>query len=670
MESVIATLAALGAPVEGPEDLKSALRQRRQELARRFIEPVVVLWSGDSSLLEARLPQADADAVAEATIFLEGGGERSLSVPCGEALVLGVDEVEGVRYVRKALRLPADLPAGRHRLFLEAGRATARAFLLVAPVRAYDAWRGRRAWGVILPLYALHGARSWGAGDFADLRRLMGFVGERGGSVVGVLPLLAAFLDRPCEPSPYAPASRLFWNEAYAAVDEAPGLAACDGADEALGSAHAAAEIEALRASPLIDWRRLYGLKRVVLQRLADCFMSERGFETPAFRAFADRTPELESYARFRAVHERLGRPWRLWPSRLQAGDLRPTDFEERARAYHVYVQWLTDRQLAEAAAEGAKRGVCLYLDLPLGAHADGYDVWRHRELFAVGASAGAPPDPFFAGGQVWGFPPPRPEAMRAEGYAHLGDVLAHHLRYAGLLRVDHVLGLHRLFWVPAGAEPAQGVYVRYPAEEMYALLSIASHGHRAGIVGEDLGTVPAYVRPAMRRHGIGRSFVVQLEARPEAARTLPAPPPGSVASLNTHDLPPFASFWRGGDIDVLSSQGHVSRRAARAMRAERRRVRRGLRRQLGLGAASEAADGEREAFRASLDFLARSRAGLVLLNLEDAWAEEAAQNMPGTALESNWRRRARYEIEEVETLPEVGEAMGVLGRGRRRQRA
>src|SRR3990172_6909058 len=225
--------------------------------------------------------------------------------------------------------------------------------------------------------------------------------------------------------------------------------------------------------------------------------------------------PEVEDYARFRATGERQRAPWPSWSRPLCDGVLTEGDYDERARRYHLYVQWVAREQIRVLSEHSRRAGVNLYLDLPLGVHPHSYDVWREREAFVLGVSGGAPPDVVFTQGQDWGFPPLHPEAIREQGYRYVIAYLRHQLQHTTLLRIDHVMGLHRLFWIPKGLEARDGVCVRYPAEELYAIFCLESHRHRASIVGENLGTVPAYVNSAMARHNLHRMYVLQYELDP-----------------------------------------------------------------------------------------------------------------------------------------------------------
>src|SRR5207253_8981248 len=208
----------------------------------------------------------------------------------------------------------------------------------------------------------------------------------------------------------------------------------------------------------------------------------------------------------------------------------------------HLYVQYRMRQQLR--ATPG------LYLDFPLGVSAGGFDAHHYAAQFAKGASVGAPPDAFFTKGQNWGFPPLDPDAIREHRHAYFRACIRNHMEHAGILRIDHHMGLHRLFWIPAGGEPKDGVYVRYPDEELYAILTIESHRHNCVVLGEDLGTVPEYVPRAMRAHGVRRMYVVQYELKPEGPAPAGRPPAESIASINTHDMPTFAGFWSAEDVD------------------------------------------------------------------------------------------------------------------------
>jgi hypothetical protein len=259
-----------------------------------------------------------------------------------------------------------------------------------------------------------------------------------------------------------------------------------------------------------VDYGRQMALKRAVLEKLAHAFHVGGGALHPEFEAFVERHPRLQDYAAFRATIERRDTTWHEWPGRLRAGTLKKGDYDERNKRYHVYVQWLAENQ----AAEIAESSTGLYLDLPLGVHPDGYDVWKERDTFLEGCAAGAPPDPVFTRGQNWGLTPLHPERARATGYGYLADCLRHQLHLAGALRIDHVMSFHRLFCIPEGMSAEDGVYVTYRPEELWAVATLESRRHQSMLVGEDLGSCwePAFALCQTKGDVVGRQRESQVE--------------------------------------------------------------------------------------------------------------------------------------------------------------
>jgi alpha-1,4-glucan:alpha-1,4-glucan 6-glycosyltransferase/4-alpha-glucanotransferase len=453
-------------------------------------------------------------------------------------------------------------------------------------------------------------------------------------------------------------------------VTRIPDLERCPVARAVLESGGFRAELEKLQARSLIDYRAVMTLKRTVLQELAHCLSKQDSERKTNFKRFVKTHPRVDDYAAFRAKNERERLPWRRWPEESRDGKLTATDYDEAAKHYHLYVQWQTDEQMRSLGEKTKGEGPALYLDFPLGVNLDGYDVWRERSVFALEASGGAPPDLFFTKGQSWGFPPFNPEGLRRQGYRYYIDSLRHHLRYSGMLRIDHVIGLHRLYWVPEGVAPSEGVFVRYPAEEFYAILNLESHRHRARIVGENLGTVPSYVNNALAKHKIYGMYVGQFDVGTTQKDALRGALPGTVASLNTHDTATFAGFWSGSDIEdrldlgLLSDAERLSQQEIRARQRDALinylRSRGWLNRQ--------AADAS-EVLKAWLCDLATGAADLVLINIEDLWLEHLPQNVPGTWDERpNWQRQARFRLEEIRSTEAVREIFQAVDKWRCRK--
>ena len=663
-ESVRALLQALGAPLAtaGPGDLAEAIAARSREAWRRAVEPVLVAWSGCRADFLIRAPETTGRVLARCLLQLEDGRTRSWTVRPGDAPAVESATVDGTRRVAWRLSLPERLPDGYHVLGVEFGSRTCRALVIAAPRRAHDS--GERSWGVFLPLHALQSADSWGVGDFTDLDALAEWLISQGGRSVALLPLLAAFLgEEPFEPSPYLPVSRLFWNELYVDPRRLPEFQRCEPAQRLVASASFRRRVQDLRAAPLVDYREAMALRRSVLELLARSLDDRRDQRQTAFREWVECHPLAREYAAFRAAGERRGL---TGPT-----GRRPAMRVAAARAYHLYAQWAAAGQVAQLVGwSGAGGG--LHLDIPVGVHPAGFDARRHPTLFAGGAALGAPPDPLFASGQDWSAPPPHPEAAREEGYAYFRASLAHQMAPAATVRLDHVMGLHRLFWIPRGGDPSDGAYVHYPSDELYAIVCLESHRHRTRVVGENLGTVPRYVNAALSRHGLAKLHVAQFGIDPAAADSLGHVPRRAFACVNTHDTPTFAGFLEGRDIDervergVLEASG--AERERRRRQAEVEALRGAVRRDSGTGAEARPrrAASDLDVLWAWLERLARSAAGVVVVNLEDLWLEPRPQNVPGTGPERpNWRRRAAHNVEAFSRLPGVKEALGRLARHR-----
>lgn len=485
------------------------------------------------------------------------------------------------------ITLDQPLPPGYHTLRVNGQEA----MLIAAPMKAHPP--RARTWGVFAPLYAAHTRRSWGAGDLGDLLAYSSWVDHHGGGVVATLPMLASFDD---EPSPYSPVSRLFWNEMYLDVTRVPEFRS-DDAD--LGT------IAHLQQSRELDYAGVRREKRRVLERCAERFVPDAELDRFASHA--------RDYAEF-------------------MGDVR----------YHLYVQYRMAQQMREVANGARRLGSGLYLDFPLGVNPAGYDAHRYAHVFAKGVSAGAPPDPFFTKGQNWGFPPFDPDALREDRYDYFRAAIRHHAAHAGILRIDHVMGLHRLYWIPEGHDAKDGVYVRYRADELYAILVVESRRHGCTIVGEDLGTVPPEVPKKMARHGLRRMYVVQYEVKPEAP-PLGDPPAASVASINTHDMPTFAAWWSAKDVDDRVEQRLLDEAGAQRERDRREQMKREL-----VNARLDGTNDSQHVLEALLVHLASSDAEIVLINLEDLWRELAPQNVPGVP-ERSWRHKFRMSLEDAQ---------------------
>lgn len=662
-ESLLGVLRSLGTPVADYRDISPALRERCQELWQRVLEPVVVARGNLAPTIDIRLPNELGKTVLSFNIILESGAQKRWDISAADLTVVNGGSVEGINYQLKRFTLPEKLPWGYHRIILYLQDRCFQSLCISSPSMAYvpfDNYK-EKIWGVFLPLYALYSERSCGCGDYTDLKSLVDYIAGLGGRAVSTLPLFPLFLDKQVEPSPYLPVSRLYWNEFYLDVEKIPELQQCESAKRILQSSVFREEIVALRKSNFVDYHRQMSLKRKLLEELCGFLFRQPSSRLDELNSFSEVNPDLRLYAQFRAAGEKLGIYWRSWPKPLQGVGINDEFYDENTRRYYLYTQWLVHQQMQDISRHIKKRGANLFLDLPLGVHPDGYDIWREQKVFVTNASAGAPPDAVFTSGQDWGFPPLHPQYIREQGYRYFIAVLRESLKYAGVLRIDHVMSLHRLFYIPDGQKESEGVYVRYPSNEMYAILSLESHRHRSALVGEDLGTVPRYVRREMNKQRLFRMYVLQYELSSNK-KGIKKPSSKSVASLNTHDMPPFASLWFDQNQEMACSIAQSDEVAT--MQSDNNST---LRRKLidylrGRGWLKEANLNPFSVLRACLAFLAASRAPVLLINLEDLWLESRPQNIPASGDKyPNWQRKAYYSIEDICEKSKLGEIMSMV---------
>jgi 4-alpha-glucanotransferase len=525
--------------------------------------------------------------------------------------------------------------------------------LIVAPVRAWRPEASRRSFGVFLPHHALHDAHTRGLGDYSALGRLGAFAAARGARVLGTLPLLPTFLGPtgPYEPSPYAPVSRCFFAEHLVDPTADPAFRDCGPARERLERARSDGTLARLRESTHVDPAGAWRLQAELLEHLSRHHWTDP-HRRAALVAWADARPMRWAYAWFRAQTLRRG-PWPTWTEDLRdrrslpPGTFRPYGPDDPL-IFWLHAQHEAERQVLALRDALASEGVELYLDLPIGTHPDGFDTWWDRAAFVEGASAGAPPDPYFQSGQDWGFPPLHPHRWRPTGDDAFLAAIEAHTRAAHRLRLDHVMGLYRLYWVPRGLGAREGLYVRYPDEVMWAALCLASHQHRCALVGENLGMVPPQVTEALRRHGIQGMAVGQFAIQPDRRAPLRRPEAGVLACLNTHDTPTFAGWWEAEDLRAHVELGWMDPDRATHERLWRARQAGAIAGHAERGPLRWPAAPLPQAVAAGVyRELCESDAEVVLVNLEDLWGETRPHNVPGTWRERpNWLRRAARPLE------------------------
>ncbi|MFK8250495.1 glycogen debranching protein GlgX [Ancylobacter terrae] len=660
-----AILTGLGLPAGTGGEVRDSLVRLSEEKWGRAMPPALVLREGGP----LRVPLGGAAALAarrlDLAITLEDGTQMALAIGAADGLREEVTRADGRRAVLRHVDLPP-LPVGRHRLTL----ADAVCRLTLAPRSCYlppTLAEGGRVFGVATHLYALRpDAQDQGIGDFTALGALGAAVAARGGASVGLNPLHALFPTDRERASPYHPSDRRFLDPIY--IDVA-----------ALGGFEARrAVFGRLSAHGAVDYPAVWAAKRAAL---AEAYAAQG--EDPAFAAFiAEGGEGLHRFAVFQAICEHHGvGDWRAFPPGLARPDAPEVAAFAAANASAVrfaqWLQWIADRQLAAAAARSAEAGLSLglYRDLAVGMAPGGAEEWAGADVVMAGLAIGAPPDPLGPEGQNWNLPPPDPMALARDGYEGFARLVAANMRHAGALRIDHVMGLRRLFLLPEGAGAGEGTYLAYPFADLAGQVALESHRARCLVVGEDLGTVPAGMREQLEADRMLSYRVLWFER--EGADFLPPDryPALAAACVSTHDLPTLRGWWAGADIaerEQLGLDDAAATAAARLARAtEKRRLAAALVAEGLLDPAQESA-GDAEApmsnafFVAVHAYVARSPSILALAQLDDLAGERVAVNLPGTDRERpNWRRRLSRPIGAVLGEAPAAAALDAMARER-----
>ncbi|HLH02016.1 MAG TPA: 4-alpha-glucanotransferase [Bryobacteraceae bacterium] len=552
-------------------------------------DPVLIVETGRSR-----------PAPAPGTILLEGGG----SLPVNK-------------------RIPADLPPGYHQFQRDDRAEPVR--LIASPGKCWLP-EDLKTWGWAVQLYAARSRQSWGIGDFASLEQLARWsAGELQARMLLLNPLSAAIPVKPQQASPYYPSSRRFFNPLWIDVESVPGAS-----DDPASLAEATRAGRELNRTRLIDRDRIFDLKMRALESLWKRFAGD-----DSFSAFCrEQGTDLDRYATFCALAERHGTGWHSWPDEFQdpQGSAVARFAHENGRRvdFHKWLQWLIDRQLARCS-----KHLAIMQDLPIGVDPDGADVWAWQEVYAKRTGVGAPPDEFNTQGQNWGLPPFIPHRLRAAGYEPFIQTIRAVLRNGGGLRIDHVMGLFRLFWIPEGVHPKDGAYVRYNADELLAIVALESQRARAYVVGEDLGTVENEVRRKLARRNVLSYRLLWFEKKDPKTY-----PKQALAAVTTHDLPTVAGLWTGSDLARQhelklkpneESTAEIHQRLARATRLES-------------GCALE------NVIEGAYSLLARAPSRILTAALEDAACVEERPNIPATTCEQNpnWSQALPMPIEEL----------------------
>jgi 4-alpha-glucanotransferase len=558
-------------------------------------------------------------------------GEGYLA-PCGGRILL-----ENGGDLRTGKSLPRDLPLGYHSLELDDAVSASR--LIVAPPRCYLP-DNLSVWGWAVQLYAARSRESWGIGDLADLEKLARWSGAMGAGMLLVNPLSAASPTNAQQESPYYPTSRRFFNPLWLHVEAVPGVERLQDLER---YANAGRELNQKR---LIDRNSIFKLKMAALEHLWSSFEEN----TPDFLAFCrDQGTDLERFATFCVLAEKFQQGWPAWPKQYQhPGNREVAEFAAAHQArvgFHKWLQWLIDRQLSTCASH-----LSLMQDLPIGVDPEGADAWAWQDVYARGMSVGAPPDEFNTQGQNWGLPPFNPHKLRNSGYEAFIQTIRAAFRNSGGLRIDHVMGLFRLFWIPQGASARNGAYVRYPADDLLSIVALESERAKAYVVGEDLGTVEKDVRRKLDDAKILSYRLLWFEKEDPSTY-----PHNALAAITTHDLPTVAGLWTGSDLLKQQELGLNPNEEG----TDEIRVRLAKITGLDTGCAPEKVIGK------SYEVLASAPCRIITAALDDAAAVEERPNVPTTMADKNpnWSLALPVELETIMASPLAGQISTALKR-------
>jgi 4-alpha-glucanotransferase len=641
--TLVAVLAALGVAAGTEQERNVALTAQVRSYWARQLPATIVARTGAQTRFWAHVTHGDP---AEVWLQLEDGTVRG-----------GVQQVDNFtppfdldgRWIGEAsFVLPTDLPLGYHRVHLRSGDCQTSTALIMTPdwLGLPEQLGARRAWGLAAQLYSVRSRQSWGIGDLTDLADLAVWSASRhGADYLLVNPLHAATPTIPMEPSPYLPTSRRFFSPLYLRVEAIPEFA----------DLRKRGRVRRLRSEvqqhagqlDSIDRDSAWRAKRAALKLLHQVPRSA-GREL-AYAAFRDREGRaLDDFATWCALAEKYGGDWHYWPSFLQhpagAGVARFVEKHSDAVDFHRWMQWQLDEQLAAAQSQALRAGMSLGImhDLAVGVHPNGADAWALQDVMAPGVTAGAPPDEFNQLGQDWSQPPWRPDRLEEQEYRPFRELIRAVLRHAGGVRIDHIIGLFRLWWIPDGTPPTQGTYVRYDHEAMVGIVALEAHRAGALVVGEDLGTVEPWVRDYLLLRGLLGTSILWFELdRDGNGGPLPAERwrEYCLSSVTTHDLPPTAGYLAGDHVRLRESLGLLTRPVEAELESDRAELAAWMAELRRVGLLGDYEDDPEHTVVALYRYLGRTPSRLLGVLLTDAVGDRRTQNQPGTTDEyPNWR--------------------------------
>lgn len=672
-------LNAMGYDLSCDEKIATSITELEQKTWRNMLPPAHI------AKLEASQQQVTVSIANSALtelkwqISLESGENISETIPLTKLAVIESALFDGETFNKYALPLPA-LDQGYHQLTLNYGENKASCPLIYAPQTCYSPQEASsdKMWGYAAQLYSLTSADNLGMGDFGDLAKLVEKSAAQQASAIGLNPLHPLYQNNPAHRSPYSPTSRCFLNTLYIDVKQIPNFASCQAAQKRFNSEEVQNKIAYAKQTDLIDYPAVADIKFDIIELLYQDFITVKPNETAEFNDFiASQGEDLLQLATFEALYEHFRKTdfnaygWTNWPTAFQSPNSDEVKAFQQQHAtrinYFCFVQWLAHRQLKSIANKTTELGmpIGLYLDLAVGCDGSGVDVWSDKDVYVAGAAVGAPPDAMNTIGQDWGLTPINPVALQKQGYQPLVKALRSNMQYAGALRIDHILGLMRQYWVAPGMKADEGVYITFPLEDILRIIALESRRNNCVVIGEDLGTVPDGFGEIMARAGLLSYKVLFFERwdsgffmRPELY------PAQSMVTVSTHDLPTLAGWWTGKDLEWRQKlslyPNEVMGQNERNSRIEDRKLLLDALDDLNVIDMSKAplqapAKMNRELSLGVQTYMAQAPSHIQLIPLEDALEMVEQVNIPGTIDEHpNWLQKLPVTLEEFDNTDSV----------------
>lgn len=675
-------LNALGLRLKDNADIHSALEREHSRAWNRIVASVLVVPDTESPIrITLTLKPEQIDKTIHWELSEESGEVRRGDWNFDDIDMVAERIVGEFSVKRFEVALPFSPDAGYHRLKITcADGVQAQTSLIITPKNCYLPPKldsGCKLWGISLQLYAVRSRRNWGIGDFGDLHSAIDILAPLGVNIIGLNPLHALFPHLPDQASPYSPTNRDFLNPLYLDIEAVDEFERCQEVQQLVGSKNFQSRLDALRDTSLVDYTDAWLIKLEALQLLYRNFRHEpienNSARAKSFRQFqAEGDSALEKFSLFEALQAQFHKQdasrssWLSWPEAYRDPHSDTVklwaETNKEEIEFHQYLQWNTELQLAGVQRHCADRGMTIgvYRDLAVGVAKASAQTWATQSLYASESSIGAPPDDFNLLGQDWNLPPPKPQALTDQAYLPFIKTLRANMRHAGALRIDHVMGLMRLFWVPANSLPDSGAFVTYPFADLLGILALESQRNQCMIIGEDLGTVPDEIRAALNSGKVLSYRILYFEKNwQEGNFNAPADyPRQSVAAVGSHDLPTLSGFWQASDLnlseklDLFPTSEHRDRQRESRAR-DRDEIIAALEREnlMPMPGKNEEPVDEKlstELMLAIHCYLARSNAMLIMVQLEDLFCQKHQVNLPGTVNEyPNWRRKLLFNIED-----------------------